>query len=52
MFVSSDVGGSPSFPAIEPKELSISLNNFKAAEQSNDMNSNYLIAFTDREDLF
>nr|WP_245555835.1 hypothetical protein [Brachyspira innocens] len=52
MFVSSDVGGSPSFPAIEPKELSISLNNFKAVEQSNDMNSNYLIAFTDREDLF
>ena len=52
VFVSSDVGGSPSFPAIEPKELSISLNNFKAIEQSNDMNSNYLIAFTDREDLF
>ena len=52
IFVSTDVGGSPSFPAIEPKELSISLNNFKAVEQSNDMNSNYLIAFTDREDLF
>ncbi|WP_300366482.1 phage tail protein [Brachyspira sp.] len=52
VFVSTDVGGSPSFPAIEPKELSISLNNFKAVEQSNDMNSNYLIAFTDREDLF
>lgn len=52
IFVSCDVGGSPSFPAIEPKELSISLNNFKAIEQSNDMNGNYLIAFTDREDLF
>ncbi|WP_300711611.1 phage tail protein [uncultured Brachyspira sp.] len=52
IFISCDVGGSPSFPAIEPKELSISLNNFKAVEQSSDMNSNYLIAFTDREDLF
>ena len=52
ILISNDVLGSPSFPSIESKELSISLNNFKATEQSIDMNSNYLLAFTDRENLF
>ncbi len=52
IFISNDVSGSPSTPTIEPKELYISLNNFKAIEKSEDKNSNYLLTFTDREDLF
>lgn len=52
IFVSADVSGSPSFPTIESKDISVSLNNFKASEDSIEMKNNYLIAFTDRVELF
>lgn len=53
IFVCCDVSGQPSKPAISATgNLQVSLNNFQAMEQGTQMNSNYLIAFTDREELF
>ena len=40
------------FLEIESKDISVSLNNFKASEDSIEMKNNYLIAFTDRVELF
>ena len=52
VFCFADVSGQPSMPSIEPSDLQVALNGFQAMEQSADMNSNYVIAFTDREELF
>lgn len=53
IMVFCDVSGQPSKPAIAATgNLQVALNGFQAMEQSNDNNSNYIIVFTDREDLF
>lgn len=52
LFFFADVSGQPSMPSITPANLSVALNSFQAIEQSADMNSNYAIVFTDREELF
>lgn len=53
IFVCCDVNGQPSKPAISATgNLQVALNGFQALEGTTQMNSNYLITFTDREDLF
>ena len=53
IFVCCDVNGQPSKPAISATgNLQVALNGFQALEGTAQMNSNYLITFTDREDLF
>ena len=52
IFCFADVSGQPSRPSIAPSDLQVALNSFQAMEQSADMNSNYAIALTDREELF
>lgn len=52
LFCFADVSGQPSMPAITPANLQVALNSFQAMEQSADMNSNYAIVLTDREELF
>lgn len=52
IFFFAEVSGQPSIPAITPSNLTLALNSFQAMEQSADMNSNYAIVLTDREELF
>lgn len=53
IFVCTDVSGQPSKPAIAATgNLQVALNGFQGLEQSEDFNSNYCFAFTDRESLF
>ncbi|MEI0493896.1 phage tail protein [Brachyspira intermedia] len=53
IFVCTDVNGQPSKPAIAATgNLQVALNGFQGLEQSEDFNSNYCFAFTDRESLF
>lgn len=53
IFVCTDVSGQPSKPAIVATgNLQVALNGFQGLEQSEDLNSNYCFAFTDRESLF
>ena len=53
IFVCTDVSGQPSKPTIAATgNLQVALNGFQGLEQSEDLNSNYCFAFTDRESLF